>query len=163
MLLRNKPSKPSTRASRQSGKEETTAGTRWVRLIEVQQHQRAFRSRRPKVTATGCRFSLKRTFYSKAFLESSVISSQNEKNKSVPWTVGKQVKPALIRAEFLIGFLMLFGVFQVRSYPFLFFKKKKQNKTISSEFFLNFLSGKNPLILTIIWHIRLKVQLRNII
>lgn len=40
LLLRNKPSKPSTRASRQSGKEETAAGTRWVCFTEVEQNQR---------------------------------------------------------------------------------------------------------------------------
>lgn len=37
LLLRNKPSKPSTRASRQNGKEETAAGTRWVCLIQLKE------------------------------------------------------------------------------------------------------------------------------
>lgn len=37
LLLRNKPSKPSTRASRQNGKEETATGTRWVCLIELKE------------------------------------------------------------------------------------------------------------------------------
>ena len=94
LLLRNKPSKPSTRASRQSGKEETAAGTRWVGFTEVLQNRRARRGIRQN---PDCSLAAlwKRTFHqtsswnlSKCF---QVICVQNENKKSCcsAWAVWK--------------------------------------------------------------------------